>query len=60
MVNSGTSGAKLAGPAGGVSAMPNKKSNFAFTDGHVKSMDAIATDPDEIKQPDKNLWDAKR
>jgi len=60
VVNSGTSGAALAGPAGGVSKTNGNKANFAFTDGHAKSMDPIATDPDEAKQPEKNLWDAKR
>jgi prepilin-type N-terminal cleavage/methylation domain-containing protein/prepilin-type processing-associated H-X9-DG protein len=34
--------------------------NFAFADGHAKSMNAIATNPDGDKLPQSNMWDAIR
>ncbi|MBC8136803.1 MAG: hypothetical protein H8F28_13040 [Fibrella sp.] len=34
--------------------------NFAFCDGHVKSMKPAATNPDPVNKPDSNMWDAKR
>jgi prepilin-type N-terminal cleavage/methylation domain-containing protein/prepilin-type processing-associated H-X9-DG protein len=37
-----------------------KLSNFLFCDGHVKSMHPADTDPDPIKKPESNMWDASR
>jgi len=51
---------KYSGKSGGVTVNSTGKAAFAFTDGHVKTMEPIATDPDEVLQPDKNLWDGKR
>jgi prepilin-type N-terminal cleavage/methylation domain-containing protein/prepilin-type processing-associated H-X9-DG protein len=48
------------GPAGSVSISTANKSNFAWTDGHAKSMNAVQTDPDPINQPQNNLWNADR
>jgi prepilin-type N-terminal cleavage/methylation domain-containing protein/prepilin-type processing-associated H-X9-DG protein len=50
----------LSGPGGGVTPGPGGKSNFAWTDGHAKSMTASSTNPDETNQPANNLWDALR
>lgn len=52
--------ALLDGRNGGVTPGPGGKSNFAWTDGHSKSMMAGATNPDETNQPANNLWDALR
>lgn len=30
--------------------------NFAFVDGHAKSMTPVATNPDPINQPQNNMW----
>jgi len=49
-----------AGPNGGVMAVHTGRANFAFVDGHVKSMDPAATDPDPVNQPQNNMWDAMR
>jgi prepilin-type N-terminal cleavage/methylation domain-containing protein/prepilin-type processing-associated H-X9-DG protein len=48
------------GPSGGVSITSGLNSNFAFVDGHVKSMNPAATDPDPINKPQSNMWDADR
>ncbi len=48
------------GPAGAVSHMTNNKTNFAWADGHAKSMDAVATDPDPINRPGDDRWDSTR
>lgn len=45
---------------GSVSAHHNGYANFAFCDGHVKSMHPYLTDPDYLNHPELNLWDAKR
>ncbi len=45
---------------GGVSAKHAGMANFAFTDGHVKSMKPGATNPDPVNRPQDNLWDALR
>jgi prepilin-type N-terminal cleavage/methylation domain-containing protein/prepilin-type processing-associated H-X9-DG protein len=50
----------LSGAGGGVTPGPGGKSNFAWTDGHAKSMMAAATNPDETNQPANNLWDGLR
>ncbi|MBC8135954.1 MAG: DUF1559 domain-containing protein [Fibrella sp.] len=49
-----------AGINGGVSARHAGMANFAFCDGHVKSMKPAATNPDPANKPESNLWDAKR
>ena len=48
------------GPNGAVSAHHADMANFAFCDGHVKAMRPYATDPDPVKQPQNNMWDATR
>jgi len=48
------------GPNGAVSIHSNGRSNFLFTDGHVKSMMPYLTNPDPKNQPHNNLWDATR
>lgn len=48
------------GPAGTTSSPWSGKSNFAFVDGHVKTLVPTQTDPDKWGQPDKNMWDAGR
>ena len=45
---------------GSVSAHHTGMANFAFCDGHVKSMHPYATDPDCMNHPGQNLWDAIR
>jgi prepilin-type processing-associated H-X9-DG protein len=42
-----------------------KLANFAFTDGHVKAMSPIQTNPqppkyDSLGEPSGNMWDAIR
>ncbi len=50
------------GPNGAVSAHhgTGARANFAFMDGHVKSMVPAATDPDPVNQPQDNMWDGAR
>jgi len=48
------------GKEGTVSAVWSGKANFSFVDGHAKSMDPVATNPDLDNLPDKNLWDGSR
>lgn len=48
------------GSNGAVGVHPNGKSNFAFADGHAKTMAPTATNPDPVGQPKNNLWDATR
>ena len=48
------------GPNGAVTAQHSQMGNFAFCDGHAKSMRPSATNPDPVKQPAKNMWDATR
>jgi prepilin-type N-terminal cleavage/methylation domain-containing protein len=45
---------------GAVSASYMGQSTFTFVDGHAKSMVPSSTDPDPVKQPQNNLWDALR
>ena len=45
---------------GAVSHHHNDRSNFLFTDGHVKTMLPPATNPDPIGRPQDNMWDATR
>ncbi len=48
------------GPNGAVTALHNNQANFAFADGHVKSMNPAETNPDPVNQPQNNMWDATR
>lgn len=48
------------GPNGSVSLVNDRKANFAFADGHVKSLDPVQTNPDPINRPQDNMWDADR
>jgi prepilin-type N-terminal cleavage/methylation domain-containing protein/prepilin-type processing-associated H-X9-DG protein len=48
------------GQNGGVSAHHTGMANFAFCDGHVKSMTPAATDPDPVNQPQNNMWNTNR
>jgi prepilin-type N-terminal cleavage/methylation domain-containing protein/prepilin-type processing-associated H-X9-DG protein len=61
-INCGTPNpaALLDGKNGGVTPGPGGKGNFAWTDGHAKSMTPVATNPDEAGRPKDNLWDALR
>jgi len=49
-----------AGPNGGVSITNANHSNFAFCDGHAKTMVPVATDPDPVNNRAANMWDADR
>jgi prepilin-type N-terminal cleavage/methylation domain-containing protein/prepilin-type processing-associated H-X9-DG protein len=57
--NQGT-GATYPYTSAGAVGLHNNQSNFAFSDGHVKSMAPTATNPDPINQPTQNMWDATR
>jgi prepilin-type N-terminal cleavage/methylation domain-containing protein/prepilin-type processing-associated H-X9-DG protein len=48
------------GPNGMVSARHAEMANFTFCDGHVKAMRPVQTNPDPIRRPLDNLWDARR
>ncbi len=48
------------GPDGGVTARHNELAHFAFVDGHVKAMRPSQTNPDPVRQPQNNMWDAAR
>lgn len=48
------------GPTGGVSLTKANQANFAFCDGHAKSMVPQATDPDPVNNRPANMWDADR
>ena len=48
------------GPNGGVTAPHSGMGNFAFVDGHCKAMKPAATNPDPVKLPDQNMWNAAR
>ncbi len=48
------------GPNGAVTANHTLMSNFAFCDGHVKSLRPTATNPDPNNHPELNMWDATR
>jgi len=48
------------GPDGSVSAHHTEMANFAFCDGHVKTMRPSYTNPDPVKRPKDNMWDATR
>jgi len=56
-----TEAAYPTGKNGGVSTTDKgTPANFTFTDGHAKSMRPGATNPDGVRQPAKNMWDALR
>jgi prepilin-type N-terminal cleavage/methylation domain-containing protein/prepilin-type processing-associated H-X9-DG protein len=57
--NHGTT-AKYPNNQNGASSLHTNQSNYAFTDGHVKSMAPVATNPDPVNQPTLNMWDANR
>lgn len=46
--------------SGAVSHHHNDRSNFLFTDGHVKTLLPVATDPDPVGRPQDNMWNATR
>ncbi len=48
------------GPTGAVSAHHTNQANFLLTDGHVKSMNPVATNPDPVNRPQDNMWVAAR
>lgn len=48
------------GPDGAVSLTNAKRSNFAMTDGHVKSFQPRQTNPDPVNRPQDNMWDSDR
>lgn len=47
-------------PSGAVSLVSGVSANFAFVDGHAKSMPPQATDPDPVNNRAANMWDADR
>ncbi|HEY3781334.1 MAG TPA: prepilin-type N-terminal cleavage/methylation domain-containing protein [Fimbriimonadaceae bacterium] len=48
------------GVNGAVGLNTTGKSNFAFADGHAKTLTPVSTNPDPVNLPAKNLWDATR
>ena len=48
------------GKNGAVSAHHSGMANFAFCDGHVKSMRPATTNPDPVNRPQDNMWDTNR
>ena len=48
------------GPNGAVTAAHSGQGNFAFVDGHCKAMKPSATNPDPVKLPNQNMWNAAR
>ena len=49
-----------AGPNGAVTAIHFDQANFLFTDGHVKSLRPVTTNPGGDYRGGRNMWDAKR
>jgi prepilin-type N-terminal cleavage/methylation domain-containing protein/prepilin-type processing-associated H-X9-DG protein len=45
---------------GGMNADWQGKSNVVWVDGHASSVSPLATNPDSVNQPSKNLWDIAR
>jgi len=41
---------------GGSMSTTQGNANFAFTDGHAKSMSPVATNPDPVHQPQSDMW----
>ena len=58
----GTEAPYPAGKRGGVSPSNDKgaQANFAFADGHAKSMLPEATNPDPVNAQGKNMWNSTR
>ena len=48
------------GPNGAVSAHHTDLANFLMADGHAKALRPSTTNPDPIKRPQDNMWDATR
>jgi len=48
------------GPDGAVSAKHAGKANFAFLDGHCKSLKPSATNPNPAANPELNMWNGLR
>jgi prepilin-type N-terminal cleavage/methylation domain-containing protein/prepilin-type processing-associated H-X9-DG protein len=48
------------GANGAVSAHHTNMANFAFCDGHSKSMNPVTTNPDSVHQPQNNMWNGLR
>jgi prepilin-type N-terminal cleavage/methylation domain-containing protein/prepilin-type processing-associated H-X9-DG protein len=48
------------GPNGAVSAHHTGRADFAFCDGHVKSMVPAETNPDPVNQPQNDMWNCLR
>jgi prepilin-type N-terminal cleavage/methylation domain-containing protein/prepilin-type processing-associated H-X9-DG protein len=48
------------GVNGAVGINATGKSNFAFTDGHAKTLTPVSTNPDPVNLPAQNLWAATR
>ena len=48
------------GPNGAVTTLHTDRANFVMADGHAKSLIPAQTDPDPVKQPHNNMWDALR
>jgi len=45
---------------GAVAAVYANQGLFALVDGHAKAMNPLATDPDPVNQPNKNMWNVRR
>ena len=48
------------GPNGAVSTYHSQRANFVFCDGHAKSMNPVATNPNPGARPQDNMWMAYR
>jgi prepilin-type N-terminal cleavage/methylation domain-containing protein/prepilin-type processing-associated H-X9-DG protein len=48
------------GVASSNATVSGPRANFAWADGHVKSMNPAQTDPDPVNAPQNNLWNATR
>jgi len=55
-----TSTAYDSGKNGAVSAKFANFACFSFVDGHAKSMNPVATNPDPVNLPQNNMWDGMR
>jgi len=43
---------------GAVATVYMNKGIFSMVDGHAKALDPVATNPDPVNQPNKNMWNA--
>jgi prepilin-type N-terminal cleavage/methylation domain-containing protein/prepilin-type processing-associated H-X9-DG protein len=48
------------GQRGAVTARHQNRSNFLLSDGHAKSMEPVATNPNGTTQPQNNMWNGTR